>query len=129
MKIIASFMAQIMRGAGRGRRIGSPTLNLQLPAVPFTLKHGIYACTVTWNRKTFPAAMHFGPRPVFRAGIACEVHVIGLAVRRPPRTVTVTVVRRLRSVQNFPTPEALQRQIRHDLKKADFFLKRKSRRR
>ena len=124
MPQLFSFCARVIRGAQRGRDLGSPTLNLEISSVPRTLSHGIYACTVTWNQRTFPAAMHFGPRPVFHAGTACEIHVIGHAVLRPPRTVAVTVLQRLRSIRNFPTPETLQQQIRRDLKRANTFLKR-----
>ncbi|OIO53620.1 hypothetical protein AUJ46_04485 [Candidatus Peregrinibacteria bacterium CG1_02_54_53] len=104
-----------MKGAGRGRAIGSPTLNLALPNVPRTLRHGIYACRVQWNRRCFSAAMHYGPRPVFRAGNACELHVIDHAIRRAPVHVTVEVVKRLRSIRNFPTVEKLQEQIARDI--------------
>ncbi|MDD5751541.1 MAG: riboflavin kinase [Candidatus Peribacteraceae bacterium] len=113
-----SFRARVVRGAGRGRHIGSPTFNLQLSAVPRALQHGIYACTVRWNRKTFPAALHFGPRPVFRAGIACEVHVIGHRIRRAPKTIRIDAVKRLRAIRNFPSVAALQRQIVEDIHSA-----------
>ena len=115
MPQLFSFCARVIRGAQRGRALGSPTLNLHVAQVPKSLKHGIYACTATWNRRTFPAAMHYGPRPVFRVGIACEVHVIGHQIRRPPMIVRITIRKRLRAIRNFPSVEALQRRIVRDI--------------
>ncbi|MFH1444777.1 MAG: riboflavin kinase [Candidatus Peregrinibacteria bacterium] len=112
---LPSFTARVVKGAGRGRTMGSPTLNLALGNLPRALKDGIYACRVSWNRQHFSAAMHVGPRPVFKADRACELHVIDRAIRRAPVRVTVEVIQRLRSIRNFPTVEKLQGQIVKDI--------------
>ncbi|ALM09912.1 MAG TPA: hypothetical protein DEB30_02590 [Candidatus Peribacter riflensis] len=112
---LPAFTARVVKGSGRGRIIGSPTLNLSLSDVPRPLECGIYACRVRWNRHTAGAAMHFGPRPVFRAGIACEVHVIGLTIRRAPPRIEVEVVKRLRNIEHFQSVELLQEQIARDI--------------
>lgn len=112
-----SFTAAVVAGAGRGRTIGSPTINLRLADVPKGLRDGIYACRVRLGRKIFPAAMHVGPRVVFRDTRSCEVHVIDHAIRRAPVRLTVEVIKRLRSVRDFSTVSALQRQIARDIEK------------
>jgi len=117
------FTARVVRGAGRGRTIGSPTLNLDLQAVPDTLKPGIYACFASWGRTRTMAAMHFGPRPVFHDSLACEVHVIGKKILRAPQEITVEVAERLRDIRNFPSIEALQEQISLDIAQARAILK------
>lgn len=117
------FMARIVEGAHRGRVIGSPTLNLAIADVPRRLRHGIYACRVRLGKKAALAAMHYGPRPVFRAGTSCELHVIDSVIRRPPKRVTVEIVRRLRSIRDFPSVEALKRQIARDVAKTREILK------
>jgi len=118
-----SFSARVVKGAGRGRTIGSPTLNLRLRDVPTTLPEGIFACRAQWSRQDAPAALHFGPRPVFKADRACELHIIDRTIARPPRTVTVTVIARLRAVRNFRTVELLKRQIVKDIKQVKRILK------
>lgn len=116
--ILPSFTARVVKGAGRGRTIGSPTLNLTLKQIPRSLQNGIYACRVRWNRHTFPAALHYGPRPVFKDSITCEVHVIDHPLRRSPSHIEVTIIKRLRSIRNFKTVALLQKQIARDVKNA-----------
>lgn len=112
-----TFSARIVEGARRGRVIGSPTLNLARADVPRSLRHGIYACRVQWHRRVFPAAMHYGPRLVFRAGIACELHIIDAVIRHAPKRVTVEVIKRLRAIRNFRSVELLKQQIARDVKR------------
>ncbi|MDD5041294.1 MAG: riboflavin kinase [Candidatus Peribacteraceae bacterium] len=117
------FTARVVRGVGRGRTIGSPTLNLDPEEIPRTLKNGIYVCRIRWSRLTFAAAMHCGPRPVFADTFACEVHVIDHPVRRAPTRVTVEVVRRLRNIRNFRSVAQLQKQIARDIEMVRKILK------
>lgn len=110
-----TFCARVTKGAGRGQLLGSPTLNLRLSDVPSGLEEGIFACRAHWARRSAPAALHFGPRPVFKADRACELHIIDCVLVRPPRSVTVDVLKRLRTVRNFRTVELLKKQIARDI--------------
>lgn len=110
-----TFSARVVKGAGRGRRIGSPTLNLRLEDVPSILPEGIFACRAHWGSRDASAALHYGPRPVFKAGIACELHLIDRALTRPPKTITVEVLQFLRPIRNFRTVELLKKQIARDI--------------
>lgn len=62
-----TFTAAVVSGAGRGRRIGTPTLNVDLANVPAGLADGIYACRATLDGadEALAAVLHLGPRPVF----------------------------------------------------------------
>ncbi|MDD5623437.1 MAG: riboflavin kinase [Candidatus Peribacteraceae bacterium] len=112
------FSAPVIKGAGRGRIIGSPTVNLALTSVPAKLPFGIFACGASFDAHTHPAVLHYGPRPVFREGVSCEVHFLDGDIEHAPETLTVTVVKRLRDIRNFPSPEALQKQIAIDVAEA-----------
>jgi len=118
-----SFSARVVKGAGRGRAIGSPTLNLHVSDVPNSLEEGIFACQAYWGRRSASAALHYGPRPVFHADKACELHIIDHVIPRPPKKITVKVLKRLRSVRNFRTVELLMRQIAKDIKQVKHLLK------
>jgi len=106
----------VERGAGRGRTIGVPTLNLAPPDPRKLLPpDGVYAVRVNWRGASYGGMMNQGPRPTF--GItarALEIHLFDFAGELYGETVTVEWVRRLRDVQTFPSREALVAQIGRD---------------
>ncbi len=107
--------AGTIRGDSRGRTLGYPTINLDLKDVPESLQHGIYACWSEVDGKRYRAAVHYGPRPVFNAGIAFEVHLLDSVLDSLPPAVTVDVVERLRDVKNFDDAESLKAAIADDV--------------
>lgn len=113
--MLLSFTANTTRGSGRGRELGSPTVNLALDDVPELLEEGIYAVRVTFDGQSHSGAMHYGPRPAVKGDRACEVHVIDAAIKDLPESVTVDVVERIRDIQDFDSLDALTAQIRADL--------------
>lgn len=107
--------AVVIPGRSRGRRIGIPTLNIDLRAIPKELEHGIYACWITVNGKRLMGAMHYGPRPVFKDSETFEVHVLDAALAESPKTVDIEIVARIRDVENFASTEALKETIAADI--------------
>lgn len=119
MKQPVIFAASAITGAGRGREYGIPTVNINLASVPEELPEGIFACFVEieGDARRYMGAMHYGPRPVFRDSRACEIHLLDARLPALPSTVKVTVVERLRAVENFPSVEALKEQILRDIER------------
>ena len=120
---IIRFSARSVTGAGRGRHIGTPTINLDLADVPPQFGEGVYACRASWDGKAHKAAMHYGPRPVFGDDTTCEIHILGEVIEEPPERIDIHVVGRLRDVEHFPSPEALRAQIAEDIAQADAMLR------
>lgn len=122
------FRASATSGTKRGTYLGKPTINLRLEEIPNDLPEGIYACRVTLEHDggaregPFMAAVHYGPRPVFKDTASFELHVIDVAPSRFPNMADVTVVARLRDVRDFPSVEALMEQIGRDVERAKFIL-------
>src|SRR5437762_5750554 len=112
----------VERGAGRGRTIGVPTINLTPPDPRKLLPpDGVYAVWVevgkreTANGKRYGGVMNQGPRPTFGVTArALEAHLFDFAGDLYGETVTVEWVRRLRDVQTFPSRQALVDQIERD---------------
>ena len=112
----------VERGAGRGRTIGIPTINLAPPDPRKLLPpDGVYAVWVdvgereTGSGKRYGGMMNQGPRPTFGiAARALEIHLFDFAGELYGETVTVEWVRRLRDVQTFPSREALVDQLGRD---------------
>jgi riboflavin kinase/FMN adenylyltransferase len=113
---------RVVRGAGRGRTIGIPTINLESPDPRKMLPpDGVYAVEVTvGNRKPesgnrYGGMMNQGPRPTFgEEARTLEIHLFDFDGELYGKTVTVEWVRRLREVQAFPSREALVAQLERD---------------
>jgi riboflavin kinase / FMN adenylyltransferase len=130
-----SARGRVVRGAGRGRTIGVPTINLETPAAGKLLPpDGVYAVRVrildlgvgisgqkppipSPNSKIpeFGGMMNQGPRPTFgEQARALEIHLFDFEGELYGETVVVEWVRRLREVQAFPSREALVAQLERD---------------
>ena len=118
-----SLRAAVERGAGRGRTIGVPTINLTPPDPRKLLPpDGVYAVWVeiagtpdAGSGKRFGGVMNQGPRPTFGVTArALEAHLFDFAGDLYGAMVTVEWVRRLRDVQTFPSRQALVDQIERD---------------
>ena len=121
------FTAKIIRGAGRGKTLGYPTLNLALEDIPDGLEEGIYAvrARVGESETLLPAVMHYGARPVFEDTRSCEIHILGKIPNSQfpiPNILTVEVVQWLREVRDFESEESLKEQIAKDIAKAQTLL-------
>jgi riboflavin kinase/FMN adenylyltransferase len=111
----------VVRGAGRGRTIGIPTINLESPDPRKLLPpDGVYAVRVTieqgaGSREQYGGMMNQGPRPTFGEQVrTLEVHLFDFDGELYGRTVHVEWVRRLRDVQAFPSRDALVAQLERD---------------
>ncbi len=109
------FSANTVLGAGRGKALGYPTLNLSLDAIPTDLLYGIYAGWALIDGKKHQAAIHYGPRPVFETGVAFELHLLDTILDTFPENVTVETVRRLRDIENFSSLDLLRAAIAKDI--------------
>ena len=111
------FSARIITGASRGKELGFPTLNMQIPA-GFDLAEGVYACWIWYGASRFMGALHHGPIPVFDQTLpSLEVHLIDIKSNLRPKKLKVEVVKFIRKVEIFDSPELLINQIQKDIDK------------
>ena len=105
----------VTHGAGRGGKIGFPTANVSaidtlLPA------QGVYAARAHTTAGSWPAAVNIGPNPTFgEDALKVEVHLIGFVGSLYGQPLEVDFLARLRSIQPFPSVEALKTQLAHDV--------------
>ena len=115
-----ALLGAVERGAGRGRAIGVPTINLAAPDPRKLLPpDGVYAVRVGWRDRRWGGMMNQGPRPTF--GIEArglEIHLLDFAGELYGETVSVEWVRRLRDTRAFASREALVAQLEHDRRAA-----------
>jgi riboflavin kinase/FMN adenylyltransferase len=114
-----SVTGEVVRGAGRGRGLGVPTVNLAPPHPRKLLPpDGVYAARVAWRGERRGAMLNLGPRPTFgEASRTLEAHLFDFEGELVGETVTVEFVRRLRDVMRFASAEALKSQL--DLDRRD----------
>lgn len=109
------FNARTRTGAGRGKEIGAPTINMRLEDVPADMQEGIYACWAHVDGRWIAGALHYGPRPVFKDTLSCEVHLLDVTVESLPERIDVQTVGYIRPVMDFPSPVELVARIQDDV--------------
>ena len=109
-------LGRVVPGAGRGRTIGVPTMNLAPPDARKLLPpDGVYAVWVWWRGTRYGGMMNQGSRPTFaEQGRTLEAHLFDFAGDLYGETVRVEWVQRLRDVQAFPSRDALVAQLERD---------------
>jgi riboflavin kinase/FMN adenylyltransferase len=109
----------VVRGVGRGRRLGIPTANLD-PLNEILPGGGVYAarCRVGGGELA-PAVVNVGRRPTFGGGaMLLEAHLLDFEGDLYGRMLRVAFERRLRDETRFPDAEALRKQILRDVEQA-----------
>ena len=123
---------QVVKGAGRGQKLGFPTLNLQCESNMILPPRGVYAGFIKEGKKRLPAVLNLGYNPTFSDPIAegnirdlkIEVHIIGQKKRWQKKECEVEIGGFIRPEKKFSPPSALVCQIQQDIKQAQRFFQR-----
>ncbi len=108
---------EVVRGEGRGRKIGVPTANLR-PDADLIPKEGVYAGWAETNSgERFVAAINVGANPTFAEGraVTVEAHLLDASLDLYGARLRLGFVERLRGEQRFASVDALVEQIRRDV--------------
>lgn len=93
----------VIRGEGRGRKLGFPTANLSNIAEGKLMPPpGIYSTVTEVEGERWPSVSHIGPRPTFSGAIpTIESHLIGFEGDLYGREIKIGLVGKLRDVVAF----------------------------
>ncbi len=121
------FQSKQIHGMGRGKEVGFPTINMQLPD-DFDMEPGIYAAWVMIDNKTYKGALHYGPIPTFgEMNNSLEVHLIDISDEDVPESedklIEVDIVERIRDVKKFFEVGDLNEAIARDIERIKIILK------
>ena len=116
-------LGRVGRGTARGRRIGIPTINLEISRDKLLPPDGVYAVRVYGSAGTFGGMMNLGGRPTFgEAERVPEVHMFGASGDWYGAEVAVEFVSRIRDTVRFSGVEALVQQLNRDAESAKLAL-------
>jgi len=110
----------VVHGDERGRTIGFPTANLDLPPEAAVPNNGVYAVrAITADGKVHSAVANIGTNPTFN-GIYrhIEVHILDFAADIYGQELTIEFLAKLRNEQKFSGIEALVNQLHQDVETA-----------
>jgi len=106
-------------GAGRGTPIGFPTANVRPPAGMSAPADGVYVIRVQHEGRRWDGVANLGGRPTFNEQERIiEAHLLDFTGNLRGETIIIEFLKRLRSVQAFPSLEALVSQIHADVESA-----------
>lgn len=109
---------EVVKGDGRGSRIGIPTANIIVPHDMLVPANGVYACRVWVDGKSYSAATNIGVRPTFYESDAprtIEAHLLDFSGDVYGKDLRVEFLVRLRAEQKFDGIESLVAQIHADI--------------
>jgi riboflavin kinase/FMN adenylyltransferase len=116
-----SLTGEIRAGAGRGRTILFPTLNLA-PEQELLPKLGVYATESAVGGKLYSSVTNVGTRPTFNGeGVTVESHLFGFSENVAGGPMEVRFHARIRDEQKFSGADALRAQIARDIEAARKF--------
>ncbi|MFP4660959.1 MAG: bifunctional riboflavin kinase/FAD synthetase [Halanaerobiales bacterium] len=108
---------KVIKGMGRGHKLGIPTANLK-PDTDYVLPpSGVYACYVLYNGKKYQGIVNFGNNPTF-AGTkySIEVHIFDFEYEDIyQERISIDLVDFIREEMTFSSPEELVKQIKKDI--------------
>jgi riboflavin kinase / FMN adenylyltransferase len=110
----------VVKGAGRGKGLGIPTANLDVPAKVILPKVGVYAGWMEWKGERHPAVINVGYNPTFedRDRPIVEVHALDFDGDLYGQVVGVEFTHHLRDELKFADAESLMKVIREDIARA-----------
>ncbi len=114
---------KVIKGKGRGVKLGFPTANLEVPSFKLIPSPGVYAVWVYWKDQRFKGAMNIGTKPTFKdKELSMEVHIFNFNKNIYQQELKIEVIKHIREEKKFPNLEALKKQIKMDCELIDKIL-------
>lgn len=116
-----SVQGEVVLGDQRGRSLGFPTSNLQIPEQMIDIQPGVYAGFARVEGKTWKAVTNVGFRPTFEgesALLRMETHLLDFSGDLYQQTMELSFHTKLREERKFERVEHLIAQIDRDIQEA-----------
>jgi riboflavin kinase/FMN adenylyltransferase len=106
----------VIHGDERGRTLGFPTANLNIPPNKAEMRRGVYATSVFAMGKWYTGAANVGLNPTFTGieGIRFEVNLVDFEGDLYDQDITVFMLEHIRDERRFESQESLKEQMARD---------------
>lgn len=111
---------KIIKGDQRGRILGFPTANIDIPKDVLIPCSGVYAGKGIVDKEQYPSVVNIGKRPTFydNSETTIEAHLIGYKEFAYGKKIEIELYERLREERKFSRVQDLIGQIQEDIKNA-----------
>lgn len=111
-KILFTFTGIVKHNLGRGRKLGYPTANIDVPA---TTPEGLFVGITKHKDKVYQALIFIGPAVTFEeTDKKAEIYILDFDEDIYGETLTTEILHKLRDNEKFTTVEALIEKMRND---------------
>ena len=110
---------QVIPGEGRGKFLGYPTANLEVPLERIIPADGVYLTNVTYEKQNYYGLTNIGYNPTFRGTIkTIETHIVNFEHSIYESELRLAFLQKIRDERPFSSSEKLKEQIKLDLHQA-----------
>ena len=106
----------VIKGKGRGKKIGVPTANLEINPSIILPKDGVYSVKVEYKSRFYDGIVSIGENPTFNNRfITVEVHIIDFSKNIYNSRLKIFFKERVRDIIKFKNQFELKNQILKDI--------------
>lgn len=116
----------VVKGEGRGRKIGFPTANIQVSSDMIIPQKGVYVTKAIYKGMTYHSVTNIGVNPTFNESenLHIETHLFDFNNDIYGEVLDIQFLLKIRDEKKFNTVNDLVKQIKHDVDHAKSYLER-----
>jgi len=109
-------IGEVVKGEGRGRKIGYPTANLKIVPDKLLPPFGVYKGFTILKGCRYLCMIYVGKKPTFQGNVSVfEVHILDFSENLYDQTLNIYITGFVRGEKTFPSVDALKQQIQLDI--------------
>lgn len=114
----------VIKGEGRGKKIGFPTANIQVSEDLIVPQKGVYVTRTVYNGMTYNSITNIGNNPTFKdsSQLHIETHLFDFSTDIYGENLEIQFLQKIRDEKRFPTVNDLIEQIKKDVEQAKNYL-------